>query len=65
MHLIDKATTVGPGRELAGCILVETADGAFHKMTGAELVAFATSNPWVKRWRLDGWREEEGEEGEE
>jgi len=53
VHLIERAEAVGPGRGLEGCMIVEAADGSLHRMTGAELVAFAERNPWVKRWRLE------------
>ena len=53
VHVVRRAEAIGPGRDLAGCLLVERPDGMMRHMTGAELVAFAERNPWIKGWRLD------------
>ena len=53
VHLIERSDTIGRGRDLAGCILVETADGIYRRISAAELVALVELDPWVKRWRLD------------
>ena len=51
VHLIEGSEAVGPGRELAGSLLVEKPDGTFRRMTGRELVDFVERNPWVRDWR--------------
>ena len=55
VHAIERAEAVGPGRALAGCLIVETPDGAMRRMTGMELTAFAELNPgFVRTWAIEG-----------
>ncbi len=53
VHVVGHAEAIGPGKGLAGSLLVERPDGTMRRMNGAELVAFAERNPWIKGWRLD------------
>jgi hypothetical protein len=53
VHVIASAEAVGPGRSIAGNLVVEKPDGSMRRITGAELVAFVERNPWVKRWRIE------------
>ena len=54
VHAIEKVDTFGPGRSLQGYLIVEELDGSLHRITGAELVAFAALNPrFVQTWQCE------------
>ena len=57
VHFIEQSFAFGGG-SLGGAILVETADGVFHRIKGSELAELSDKYPAFRRicqeWRLSG-----------
>ena len=54
-HTIERADSLGVGKSIEGCILVEVAYGSFHRITGKELSELNETSPdFLKHWKLHG-----------
>ena len=54
VHAVERSRKFGEGRTLEGALVIESADGRMHRVTGKELAALSVIAPdFLKHWRLD------------